>query len=104
VVGVDGAANPLGIPMGRLLPVHTPTEPIPALDGPPTPRDGASGSLMAVKATEICGPCGSTLSVEWIGRTDTLRVIREWRTGHRCAAPPLDGTGHKADRVGFMPE
>lgn len=101
---MDGdLTQPYGL-SSRLLPVPTPTEPIPVLDGPPTPREGV---LVAVKAAETCGPCGSTFSVEWVGRTDTLTVIREWRSGHRCHLPDADGAGMKAghiERVGFARE
>jgi hypothetical protein len=83
--------------MGRLLPHLDDTEPIPL---PPTPASG----LPAVKAAETCGPCGSSFEVEWVGRTDTLTVIRDWRTSHRCHPPAIPDTGVKGaliERVGF---
>jgi hypothetical protein len=107
----DDRTLPLGIPLGRLLPLtesDVDTEPIPM--PPPTPSAGLptkQSALVAVKAAETCGPCGSALSVDWVGRTDALQVIRDWRAGHRCYPPSPDAAGVKVghiERVGFAPE
>lgn len=92
------ATSPLGIPMGRLLPHMDDTEPIPL----PTPPPG----LPIVKAAETCGPCGSSFEVEWVGRTDTLTVIRDWRSSHRChpVLPDIGVKGALVERVGFGPD
>ena len=58
------------------------TEPIPL---PPDPlQTEGEGAPMPVKVAERCGACGSSLSLEWSGRVDTLRVLRDWRATHRC--------------------
>jgi hypothetical protein len=101
---------PYGISRHLLPGPPTPTEPIPVIDPtptPPTPTVHLQPVPVAVKAAEVCGPCGSTFSVDWIGRTDALKVLREWRSGHRCSSPEPDGLGSKVghvERVGFTPE
>jgi hypothetical protein len=88
----------------HLLPVPTPTDPIPVLDPGPMSHEPL---MPPVKAAETCGPCGSTFSVEWVGRTDTLKVIRDWRRTHRCESPAPDAAGIKVghiERVGFAQE
>lgn len=89
----------------RLLPVATPaTEPIPVMDPVPTPHEPMP---VAVKASETCGPCGSTFALEWVGRLETLTAIRDWRRNHRCEPPVPDNAGTKAahvERAGFGPD
>lgn len=94
----------LGIPLGTLLPHRQDdTDPIPLPDGT-EPIPLPAGEKPQVRASETCGPCGSSFSVEWIGRTDTLTVIREWRERHRCDPSSPDAAGFKSaqvERVGF---
>lgn len=93
----------LGIPLGTLLPPPD-TDPIPL----PSTTEPILLAAPQVRAAETCGPCGSSLEVEWFGRTDTLSVIREWRTVHQCCPPhAVPDAGAKAahiESIGFMPE
>lgn len=104
---MDGdLTQPYGLSRNLLPGPLTPTEPLPVIEPQLEPLDAPASVLVAVKAQETCGPCGSSLAVEWVGRTDTLTVIREWRMSHRCEPPAPDGAGMKAahvERIGFMP-
>lgn len=59
------------------------TEPIPLPPDPP--QEDLEFAPMPVRVSETCGTCGSSLALEWGGRADTLRVLRDWRETHRCA-------------------
>jgi hypothetical protein len=66
-------AQPQALP--DTVPIPLPPDP-PQTEPEPTP--------MPVKVSETCGICGSSLALEWGGRLDTLRVLRDWRATHRC--------------------
>lgn len=103
----DDATRPMGIPLGTLLPRHgADTDPIPRVLPGTEPIPLPVGEKPQVRAAETCGPCGSAFEVDWVGRTDALTVIREWRQVHRCH-PPLNvpDIGAKASQieaVGFL--
>lgn len=104
----EARSGSLGIPLGTLLPHRQDdTEPVPLPDST-EPIPLPARPVPQVRAVETCGPCGSSFEVDWVGRTDTLTVIREWRSGHRCRAPlNAPDIGTKAaliEGVGFTPE